>query len=99
MTLGAHHALVHPAQRKISLIVIKLGHATDWLPSQRRVTVRARHVERSMRTSRLRQHLSLPPGNAHRKPHEKQIDQNGRKQTVHPCTRTLTGQNDAGTNA
>ena len=44
MTLGAHYPLMHSAQGKLGLIVIKFGNAPDRFPSKRCVAIRARQI-------------------------------------------------------
>ncbi len=87
MALGTHHALVHAAQGKLGLIVIKLGNAANRLPPERGVAVGARQVQRSVWATGLRVHLCLPlDGCARRSEYEQQIDQDCRDQAVltHP---------------
>lgn len=51
---GARHFLVHAAQRISSLVVVKLRHAADRLPSAEGVAVLAWNVQRSVWTVRAR---------------------------------------------
>ena len=48
----ARHFLVHAAQGIFRLVVIKLGHAADRLPSTKRVAVLAWNIQRPVWTSR-----------------------------------------------
>jgi hypothetical protein len=78
MALRAHQALVHSAERKLGLVMIKFGNATNRFPSQRSVAISAWQIQRAVRTPRLRVHLRLPLRYTASDKEQKQIDQNGR---------------------
>jgi hypothetical protein len=79
MALGTHHALVHAAQGKLGLVVIEFGNAADRFPSQRRMAIGAKHVQRSVRASGLGITLRLPrQEDVGWKEHKQHVDQNGR---------------------
>lgn len=60
VALRAHDALMHAAQGKACLVVIKLRHTANRFPAERCVTVRTWQIQRAVRTSGLCIHLCLP---------------------------------------
>lgn len=52
MALGASHTFMHTAQRKLGLVVIKLRHVADRLPTRRSVTILAGKIQTAMWTAR-----------------------------------------------
>ena len=79
MALRTHQALVHAAQGKLGLIVIEFGKAADRFPSQRRVAIGARQVQRSVRASGFRIDLCLSrQDDVGWKEHKQPVEQNCR---------------------
>ncbi len=61
MALRAGHTLVHATKRKSRLIVIKLGHAADGLPSTEGMAILTRNIKRPVRAARDGGRLPLCP--------------------------------------
>ncbi len=85
VTLRAGHALMHSAEGKPSLIMIKLGHHADRLPTGRRVAVLAGQVQISVRAVRFVRLLLRGLRRTRREQQEScdEVDENGRSQSAH----------------